>query len=89
MRRVHLFTIIQLLSIGALFLVKYTRLISMMFPLMLVVMVLLRMFVLEKIFTQLELSSLDDILPTFRQVVSPGLSKRLKDKEMEDLLTKK
>ncbi|EYB97973.1 hypothetical protein Y032_0135g1923 [Ancylostoma ceylanicum] len=34
MRRVHLFTIIQLLSIGALFLVKYTRLISMMFPLM-------------------------------------------------------
>ncbi|VDM56956.1 unnamed protein product [Angiostrongylus costaricensis] len=34
MRRVHLFTSIQLLSIGTLFVVKYTKAISMIFPLM-------------------------------------------------------
>ncbi|CAJ0602477.1 unnamed protein product [Cylicocyclus nassatus] len=88
MRRVHLFTVIQLLSIGALFAIKYTKYISMMFPLMLVVMVLLRMFVLEKIFTQVELSALDDMLPSFKQVVNPRRNRR-KNKEMVDLLAKK
>ncbi|ETN71764.1 anion exchange protein, partial [Necator americanus] len=72
MHRVHLFTIVQLLSICGLFLVKYTKTISMMFPLMLVVMVIMRMFVLEKIFTQLELSSLDDLLPSFKEVIKPS-----------------
>ncbi|KAE9421496.1 hypothetical protein Angca_004803, partial [Angiostrongylus cantonensis] len=69
MRRVHLFTLVQLLSIGALFAVKHTKAISMMFPLMLVFMVLIRMYVLERVFTRLELASLDDMLPSFKEVV--------------------
>ncbi|VDN51370.1 unnamed protein product [Dracunculus medinensis] len=79
MKRVHLFTFIQILSIVALFAVKYSKLISMMFPLMLVFMVILRMFVLEKIFTKQELIALDDIVPTFSSVVSPKKTAR-KDK---------
>uniref|UniRef100_A0A0N5AHG9 Anion exchange protein n=1 Tax=Syphacia muris TaxID=451379 RepID=A0A0N5AHG9_9BILA len=71
MKRVHLFTFLQILSIVGLFAVKYAKKISMMFPLMLVFMVIIRMFLLEKLFTQQELSSLDDIVPTFRSVVKP------------------
>lgn len=35
-------------------------------------MVILRMFALEKIFTKQELTALDDIVPSFRSVVSAG-----------------
>uniref|UniRef100_A0AC34QEZ2 Bicarbonate transporter-like transmembrane domain-containing protein n=1 Tax=Panagrolaimus sp. JU765 TaxID=591449 RepID=A0AC34QEZ2_9BILA len=61
--------------IVALFVVKYTSTISMIFPLMLVVMVILRMYLLERIFTQKELVALDDIVPSFSAVMSPS-SKR-------------
>lgn len=91
MKRVHLFTFVQILSIVGLFAVKYAKKISMMFPLMLVFMVILRMFVLEKIFTQQELSSLDDIVPTFRSVVKPTkkskLEAALNGEEMQKLTT--
>lgn len=42
----------------------------------LVFMVILRMFVLEKIFTKQELIALDDIVPTFSSVVSPKKTAR-------------
>jgi len=71
MKRVHLFTFIQILSIVALFAVKYTKLISMMFPLMLVFMVMIRMVLLEKIFTHQELVALDDIVPQLSAVMRP------------------
>ncbi|KAJ1364174.1 hypothetical protein KIN20_024202 [Parelaphostrongylus tenuis] len=86
MKRVHLFTLIQLLSIGALFVVKYTKAISMIFPLMLVFMVLIRMFVLERVFSQLELSSLDDMLPSFKEVVLAPKQKRPRQRETEELI---
>lgn len=79
MKRVHLFTLLQILSIVGLFAVKYAKLISMMFPLMLVFMVILRMFLLERIFTKQELAALDDIVPSFRSVVSPGKGDRQDD----------
>uniref|UniRef100_F1KU85 Anion exchange protein n=1 Tax=Ascaris suum TaxID=6253 RepID=F1KU85_ASCSU len=82
MKRVHLFTFLQILSIVGLFIVKYTKFISMMFPLMLVFMVILRMFALEKIFTKQELTALDDIVPSFRSVVSAG--KRSKEGETRE-----
>ncbi|VDL74183.1 unnamed protein product [Nippostrongylus brasiliensis] len=88
MRRVHLFTVIQLLSIGALFLVKHTKSISMIFPLMLVFMVLIRMFILEKIFTRSEMASLDDLLPSFKDVVMPN-SSRERQREMKELIVRK
>ncbi|KJH42853.1 HCO3- transporter family protein [Dictyocaulus viviparus] len=86
MRRVHLFTLLQLLSIGALFAVKHTKAISMIFPLMLVFMVLIRMYILERIFTRFELASLDDLLPSFKEVMMPSKPKRQRQREMEDLI---
>ncbi|VDD89631.1 unnamed protein product [Enterobius vermicularis] len=77
MKRVHLFTFVQILSIVGLFAVKYAKKISMMFPLMLVFMVILRMFLLEKLFTHQELQSLDDIVPTFQSVVRPTKKAKL------------
>uniref|UniRef100_A0A915Q5V1 Anion exchange protein n=1 Tax=Setaria digitata TaxID=48799 RepID=A0A915Q5V1_9BILA len=71
MRRVHLFTFFQILSIVGLFAVKYTKTFSMLFPLMLVLMVLIRMFFMERVFTKQELLALDDPVPSFHSVVSP------------------
>ncbi|GMT05118.1 hypothetical protein PENTCL1PPCAC_27292, partial [Pristionchus entomophagus] len=71
MPRVHLFTFVQIAAVAGLFAVKYTKSISMMFPLMLVFMVLVRMFVLSRLFTRAELTSLDDILPSCGQIMKP------------------
>ncbi|CAJ0565860.1 unnamed protein product, partial [Mesorhabditis spiculigera] len=71
MRRVHLFTLIQMLSLIGLFVVKYSPVVKMAFPLMLIIMVLIRMMPLEKVFTHSELKSLDDILPSFKEVMFP------------------
>ncbi|CAJ0562233.1 unnamed protein product, partial [Mesorhabditis spiculigera] len=71
MRRVHLFTLIQMLSLIGLFVVKYSPVVKMAFPLMLIIMVLIRMMSLEKVFTHSELKSLDDILPSFKEVMFP------------------
>ncbi|TKR72887.1 hypothetical protein L596_020273 [Steinernema carpocapsae] len=86
MKRVHIFTIIQLLSILSLFAVKYTKGISMIFPMMLVLMVIIRMFVLDKIFTKKELSTLDDNVPSFNDVMKPSQKKLLhnSDSHYED-----
>ncbi|VDO24891.1 unnamed protein product [Onchocerca flexuosa] len=70
MKRVHLFTFFQILSIASLFAVKYTKTFSMLFPLMLVLMVFLRMFFMAKVFTKQELLALDDPVPSFRAVLS-------------------
>ncbi|VIO88821.1 Uncharacterized protein BM_BM9545 [Brugia malayi] len=71
MKRVHLFTFFQILSIVGLFAVKYTKTFSMLFPLMLVLMVIIRMFFMEKVFTKQELLALDDPVPSFHSVISP------------------
>ncbi|KAK0403345.1 hypothetical protein QR680_016870 [Steinernema hermaphroditum] len=81
MKRVHLFTVIQLLSIGSLFAVKYTKGISMIFPMMLVLMVLIRMFALDKLFTKKELQTLDDHVPSFHDVMQPGRKKLLQNSD--------
>uniref|UniRef100_A0A1I7RTY5 HCO3_cotransp domain-containing protein n=1 Tax=Bursaphelenchus xylophilus TaxID=6326 RepID=A0A1I7RTY5_BURXY len=51
--------------------VKFMSHIAFVFPIMLVVMVLIRMFILERIFAPLELRSLDDELPDFGRVMRP------------------
>ncbi|GMT31415.1 hypothetical protein PFISCL1PPCAC_22712, partial [Pristionchus fissidentatus] len=75
MPRVHLFTFVQIAAVAGLFAVKYTKAISMMFPLMLVFMVLIRMFILSRVFTRSELTSLDDIVPSFGQIMKPQENK--------------
>ncbi|KAE9551138.1 hypothetical protein FO519_005647 [Halicephalobus sp. NKZ332] len=92
MKRVHLFTVIQILSIGALFAVKYAKTISMVFPMMLIFMVIIRMYLLERVFTRNELVALDDLVPSFKSVMTPknGGHKAIKadisgDEEMQSL----
>ncbi|XP_058124668.1 electrogenic sodium bicarbonate cotransporter 1 isoform X2 [Anopheles coustani] len=61
-RRVHLFTIIQLACFVVLWLIKSFSITSILFPLMLVVMIGVRKS-LDYIFTKRELKILDDIMP--------------------------
>ncbi|CAD5235618.1 unnamed protein product [Bursaphelenchus xylophilus] len=71
MKRTHLFTFIQLVCVLALFGLKNLKGLKMTFPLMLLVMVIVRAFLLERMFTQTELRALDDRLPTWREVMTP------------------
>ncbi|XP_058058968.1 electrogenic sodium bicarbonate cotransporter 1 [Anopheles bellator] len=61
-RRVHLFTMIQLACFTVLWLIKSFSVTSILFPLMLVVMIGVRKS-LDYIFTKRELKILDDIMP--------------------------
>nr|ACR56333.1 anion exchanger 1 variant 2 [Anopheles gambiae] len=61
-RRVHLFTMIQLACFAVLWLIKSLSITSILFPLMLVVMIGVRKS-LDYIFTKRELKILDDIMP--------------------------
>jgi sodium bicarbonate transporter 10 len=60
--RVHLFTLIQLVFFILLWIIKTVKVTSILFPLMLVVMILVRKM-LNLVFTQRELKILDDIMP--------------------------
>ncbi|KAK9888588.1 hypothetical protein WA026_000825 [Henosepilachna vigintioctopunctata] len=61
-KKVHLFTVIQIACLGCLWAVKSFSTTSILFPLMLVVMIGLRKS-LDLIFTRRELKILDDIMP--------------------------
>nr|CAD7393839.1 unnamed protein product [Timema cristinae] len=61
-RRVHLFTVIQLACLIALWLIKSFSSTSILFPLMLVVMIGIRKS-LDLIFSQRDLKILDDVMP--------------------------
>ncbi|XP_045177681.2 sodium bicarbonate cotransporter 3-like isoform X2 [Mercenaria mercenaria] len=61
-KRVHLFTLIQIICLAVLWVVKSVKVISIGFPLMVLIICFLRK-ALDKVFTQRELSWLDDILP--------------------------
>ncbi|KAL1124567.1 hypothetical protein AAG570_001191 [Ranatra chinensis] len=62
LRRVHLFTLIQLACLIMLWVIKSFSTTSILFPLMLVVMIGIRK-ALDLIFTQRELKILDDVMP--------------------------
>ncbi|XP_045178747.2 electrogenic sodium bicarbonate cotransporter 1-like [Mercenaria mercenaria] len=61
-RRVHLFTLIQVICLAVLWVVKSVKVISIGFPLMVLIICFIRK-ALDRVFTQRELSWLDDILP--------------------------
>uniref|UniRef100_A0A915I906 Anion exchange protein n=1 Tax=Romanomermis culicivorax TaxID=13658 RepID=A0A915I906_ROMCU len=68
LKRVFLFTAIQLGAFTLLCAVKYSKDISMLFPILLVVLVFVRKW-LDRIFSQKELMAMDDILPAFAALV--------------------
>ncbi|XP_032456577.1 electroneutral sodium bicarbonate exchanger 1 isoform X20 [Nasonia vitripennis] len=62
LKRVHLFTLIQLTCLACLWIIKSFSSTSILFPLMLVVMIGIRKS-LDLLFTQRELKILDDVMP--------------------------
>ncbi|XP_076379690.1 na[+]-driven anion exchanger 1 isoform X7 [Megalopta genalis] len=62
LKRVHLFTVIQLTCLACLWIIKSFSSTSILFPLMLVVMIGIRKS-LDLLFTQRELKILDDVMP--------------------------
>ncbi|XP_024935831.1 electroneutral sodium bicarbonate exchanger 1 isoform X10 [Cephus cinctus] len=62
LKRVHMFTIIQLTCLACLWIIKSFSITSILFPLMLVVMIGIRKS-LDLVFTQRELKILDDVMP--------------------------
>ncbi|CDW55899.1 anion exchange protein [Trichuris trichiura] len=68
-RRVHLFTAVQVTCFLLLAVVEEYKAISMAFPLMLVFSVAVRKIILEKIFTSRELQVLDDPLPHWKELL--------------------
>ena len=66
MNRVHLFTAIQIACFAGLWLIKSFSQTSILFPLMLVIMIVVRKG-LDAVFTKRELQVLDDILPAFKR----------------------
>ncbi|KRZ60303.1 Electrogenic sodium bicarbonate cotransporter 1 [Trichinella nativa] len=71
LRRIHLFTAIQVVSFVLLAIVEEIKLISMIFPMMLVVLICIRKFFLGWLFTDKELKYLDDELPGWNEVMRP------------------
>merc|ERR1719427_295608 len=64
--RVHIYTSIQVACFVGLWLIKSFSQTSILFPLMLVVMIVVRKL-LDRVFTKKELQVLDDILPDFKR----------------------
>jgi len=85
LQRVHLFTFIQLLSLALLFAIKSVKQISMFFPVMLVVMVIIRKL-MERFFTRTELAALDHELPTWPQLTMT--TKQRKENEAKETFHK-
>ncbi|XP_053675323.1 sodium bicarbonate cotransporter 3 isoform X4 [Anopheles nili] len=86
-RRVHLFTLIQLACFTVLWLIKSFSITSILFPLMLVVMIGVRKS-LDYIFTKRELKILDDIMPEMTKRARADDLHQLEDgEENSNLLT--
>ncbi|XP_068241675.1 electroneutral sodium bicarbonate exchanger 1 isoform X11 [Palaemon carinicauda] len=77
LKKVHLFTLIQLACLACLWIIKSFSETSILFPLMLVVMIGIRKM-LDWLFTQRELKVLDDTLPEFSR------KKRLESEEQSN-----
>ena len=60
--KVHLFTLVQIIAILLLFIIKSNKQISITFPIMVMALVAIRKG-MDYVFTQKELSYLDDIMP--------------------------
>uniref|UniRef100_A0A5S6QFQ1 Anion exchange protein n=1 Tax=Trichuris muris TaxID=70415 RepID=A0A5S6QFQ1_TRIMR len=70
-RKIHMFTAIQVFSFVLLAIVEEIKIVSMLFPLMLLVLICIRRFVLPLLFSSKELKVLDDELPSWNEVMKP------------------
>uniref|UniRef100_A0A0P5GM72 Anion exchange protein n=1 Tax=Daphnia magna TaxID=35525 RepID=A0A0P5GM72_9CRUS len=70
LKRVHMYTAIQLVCFAVLWVVKTNETISISFPLMLVIMIFIRK-ALDFVFTREELHVLDSVIPPFRRSKNP------------------
>uniref|UniRef100_A0A1B0CVR6 Anion exchange protein n=2 Tax=Lutzomyia longipalpis TaxID=7200 RepID=A0A1B0CVR6_LUTLO len=86
LRRVHLFTLIQLTCLSVLWLIKSFQYTSILFPLMLVVMIGVRKS-LDCIFTRRELKILDDIMPELTKRAAADDLHHLEDGTGEENIT--
>ncbi|XP_049978378.1 sodium-driven chloride bicarbonate exchanger isoform X3 [Alexandromys fortis] len=75
LRKVHLFTIIQMSCLGLLWIIKVSRA-AIVFPMMVLALVFVRKF-MDFLFTKRELSWLDDLMPESKK-------KKLEDAEKEE-----
>ncbi|CEF61171.1 Na[+]-driven anion exchanger 1 [Strongyloides ratti] len=71
MYRVHLFTVTQIVCLTGLFMVKYNKTTSMIFPLMIVLIIIIRLTILKILFKERELLSLDGKPPTLKEILKP------------------
>ncbi|KRX23191.1 Electrogenic sodium bicarbonate cotransporter 1 [Trichinella nelsoni] len=86
LRRIHLFTAIQVVSFVLLAIVEEVKLISMVFPMMLVVLICIRKFFLGWLFTDKELKYLDDELPGWNEVMRPTRINRCVKNNAESII---
>jgi len=82
LKRVHLFTFIQLTCLIVLWVIKSISVTSILFPIMLVVMVGIRKL-LEYVFTMAELHILDDAMPEFSRKKKQELDEDLEERDGE------
>ncbi|XP_060568438.1 electrogenic sodium bicarbonate cotransporter 1-like [Ruditapes philippinarum] len=84
-KRVHLFTLIEVICLAVLWVVKSVKVISIGFPLMVLIICFIRK-ALDKVFTQRELNWLDDILPSAKgsQIVLFDIKVDEEEKETEE-----
>ncbi|CAD5228194.1 unnamed protein product [Bursaphelenchus okinawaensis] len=84
MKRTHLFTFIQLICVLALFGLKNLKGLKMTFPLMLLVMVVVRALFLERRFSAKELLALDDRLPSWKEIMKPKTKRFFPESDRSD-----
>lgn len=79
--RVHLFTFIQLLGLAVLWTIKSTKPVSIIFPIMVAALVGIRKLIDGRLFTEHELSWLDDVLPESSKTKKKKEKKKLINNE--------
>ncbi|KAK3586799.1 hypothetical protein CHS0354_002538 [Potamilus streckersoni] len=84
-RRVHLFTLIQVLCLAILWVIKTIKVISITFPIMVLAMCFVRKG-MDYIFTQRELQWLDDIMPESHKREKEDEEIKKKDEESKTLI---
>uniref|UniRef100_A0A0N5C335 Anion exchange protein n=1 Tax=Strongyloides papillosus TaxID=174720 RepID=A0A0N5C335_STREA len=89
MYRVHLFTVTQIVCLTGLFLVKYNKTTSMIFPLMIVLIIIIRLTILKVLFKERELLSLDGNPPKLKEILKPKTALDIVEERMKYSMIKK
>lgn len=82
-RRVHFFTVIQVVCLALLWVIKTVNAISIAFPIMVLAMCFIRK-ALDWVFTQTELKWLDDIMPEIHKREKEDISKQKEEQQKHE-----